>query len=54
MREQVLGRIPLRRFGSEQEIADVCAYLVSDYAGYVTGDVLTVDGGGWLEQGMFG
>lgn len=53
MREQLLRRIPLRRFGSEEEIANACAYLVSDFAAYVTGDVLTVDGGAWLERGMF-
>jgi NAD(P)-dependent dehydrogenase (short-subunit alcohol dehydrogenase family) len=53
IREHVLRRVPLRRFGTEQEIAHACSYLVSDYAAYVTGDVLTVDGGAWLEQGMF-
>jgi NAD(P)-dependent dehydrogenase (short-subunit alcohol dehydrogenase family) len=53
LREQLLRRIPLGRFGSEEEIAHACAYLVSDFAAYVTGDVLTVDGGAWLEQGMF-
>jgi NAD(P)-dependent dehydrogenase (short-subunit alcohol dehydrogenase family) len=53
LREKLLRRIPLGRFGSEEEIAHACAYLVSDFAAYVTGDVLTVDGGAWLEQGMF-
>jgi NAD(P)-dependent dehydrogenase (short-subunit alcohol dehydrogenase family) len=53
LRERVIGRIPLGRFGTEADVADACAYLVSDYSGYVTGDVLTVDGGAWLEQGMF-
>jgi NAD(P)-dependent dehydrogenase (short-subunit alcohol dehydrogenase family) len=53
IREHIVRRIPLRRFGTEQEIAHACSYLVSDYAAYVTGDVLTVDGGAWLEQGMF-
>ena len=53
IREGVLRRIPLHRFGTEQEIAHACSYLVSDYAAYVTGDVLTIDGGAWLEQGMF-
>ena len=53
MRTKLLRRIPLGRFGGEQEIAHACAYLVSDFAGYVTGDVLTVDGGAWLERGMF-
>jgi NAD(P)-dependent dehydrogenase (short-subunit alcohol dehydrogenase family) len=53
IRERLLGRIPLRRFGREEEIANACAYLISDFAAYVTGDVLTVDGGAWLEHGMF-
>jgi NAD(P)-dependent dehydrogenase (short-subunit alcohol dehydrogenase family) len=53
MQDYVLRRIPLRRFGREEEVANACAYLVSDYAGYVTGDVLTIDGGAWLEGGMF-
>jgi NAD(P)-dependent dehydrogenase (short-subunit alcohol dehydrogenase family) len=53
IRERILGRIPLARFGTEAEIANACAYLVSDFAGYVTGAVLTVDGGAWLEQGTF-
>jgi NAD(P)-dependent dehydrogenase (short-subunit alcohol dehydrogenase family) len=53
MRERVVSRIPLARFGTETEIANACAYLASDYAAYVTGDVLSVDGGAWLERGMF-
>jgi NAD(P)-dependent dehydrogenase (short-subunit alcohol dehydrogenase family) len=53
MRERIVARIPLARFGTETDVANACAYLVSDYSGYVTGDVLTVDGGAWLEQGMF-
>jgi NAD(P)-dependent dehydrogenase (short-subunit alcohol dehydrogenase family) len=53
MRERVVARIPLARFGTEREIANACAYLASDYAAYVTGNVLSVDGGAWLEQGMF-
>jgi NAD(P)-dependent dehydrogenase (short-subunit alcohol dehydrogenase family) len=53
IRERILRRIPLHRFGTEQEVAHACSYLVSDYAAYVTGDVLTLDGGAWLEQGMF-
>jgi NAD(P)-dependent dehydrogenase (short-subunit alcohol dehydrogenase family) len=54
IREHLLRRIPLGRFGREEEIANACAYLVSDFAAYITGDVLTLDGGAWLEQGMFG
>jgi NAD(P)-dependent dehydrogenase (short-subunit alcohol dehydrogenase family) len=53
MRGRIVARIPLARFGTETDVANACAYLVSDYSNYVTGDVLTVDGGAWLEQGMF-
>jgi NAD(P)-dependent dehydrogenase (short-subunit alcohol dehydrogenase family) len=54
VRDALIGKVPLRRFGTDQEIADAAAYLVSDYAGYVTGEVLVADGGAWLEKGMFG
>ena len=39
------AQIPLDRFGSPQDIAGVVAFLASDHAGYITGQVLTVDGG---------
>ena len=36
------------------ELADLAAYLVSDRAGYINGDCVTIDGGGWfLGVGMF-
>ena len=54
VREALLAKIPLRRFGTPEEIAQACAYLVSDYAAFVTGEVLVADGGAWLEKGMFG
>jgi NAD(P)-dependent dehydrogenase (short-subunit alcohol dehydrogenase family) len=53
VRAALLRRIPLGRFGREEEVANACAYLVSDYGAYVTGEVLTIDGGAWLEKGMF-
>jgi NAD(P)-dependent dehydrogenase (short-subunit alcohol dehydrogenase family) len=49
----LLAKVPLGRFGRPDEIANACAYLVSDYSDYVTGAVLTIDGGAWLEKGMF-
>ena len=54
IREALLAKIPLGRFGSADDVRHAAAFLLSDYASYVTGEVLTVDGGGWLEKGMFG
>lgn len=41
-------RIPLRRLGEHPELANLAAYLVSDYASFVNGEVVTIDGGEWL------
>lgn len=41
-------RIPLKRFGEHQELANLAAYLLSDYSAYMTGEVVTLDGGEWL------
>jgi NAD(P)-dependent dehydrogenase (short-subunit alcohol dehydrogenase family) len=54
VRSALLAKIPAGRFGRPDEVAHACAYLVSDYAEYITGEVLTIDGGAWLEKGMFG
>lgn len=49
-----MGRIPLGRFGEHQELANLAAYLVSDYSAYVNGEVVTIDGAEWLgEAGEF-
>lgn len=41
-------RIPLARVGEHAELANLASYLVSDQAGYITGDMVTIDGGGHL------
>ena len=45
VRQQWLENIPLGRPGTSEDVADVVAFLVSDAAGYVTGQVLNIDGG---------
>lgn len=44
-------RVPLKRVGEHQELANLAAYLLSDYSGYVNGEVITIDGGEWLRSG---
>jgi len=43
--ESVLSIIPMKRMGTAKEIADMTAFLASEEAGYITGQVFTVDGG---------
>ena len=45
VKEGATAQIPFRRFGTPEEIADVAAFLASDQAGYITGQVIHVDGG---------
>lgn len=42
-------RIPLGRTGEHTELANLASYLISDYAGYINGEVVTIDGGEWLK-----
>jgi len=45
LQSELIARTPLGRFGTVEEIADTVAFLVSDEAQYITGQVLAVDGG---------
>ena len=45
LQAEITARTPLGRFGTTEEIADAVAFLVSDEAGFITGQVLAVDGG---------
>jgi NAD(P)-dependent dehydrogenase (short-subunit alcohol dehydrogenase family) len=42
-------RIPLARFGTLEEFANLATFLISDGSGYINGDVITMDGGEWLQ-----
>ncbi|HEY5823764.1 MAG TPA: SDR family oxidoreductase [Cyclobacteriaceae bacterium] len=44
-------RVPLKRVGEHQELANLAAYLLSDFSAYVNGEVITIDGGEWLRNG---
>jgi NAD(P)-dependent dehydrogenase (short-subunit alcohol dehydrogenase family) len=43
------NRVPLKRVGDHQELANLAAYLLSDYSGYINGEIITIDGGEWLQ-----
>ena len=45
VKEQILGQVPVGRFGEPEEIAEVVAFLTGDRAAYVTGQTIAVDGG---------
>lgn len=42
-------RVPLGRVGEHQELANLAAYLMSDFSAYVNGEVVTIDGGEWIK-----
>ncbi len=42
-------KVPLKRVGEHQELANLAAYLMSDFSAYVNGEVITIDGGEWLQ-----
>jgi 3-oxoacyl-[acyl-carrier protein] reductase len=44
-KEAILSMIPLRRFGQPEDVAELVAFLASERAGYITGQVITIDGG---------
>ena len=44
-RQRILGRTPMKRLGQPHEVAEVVAWLASDAASYITGEIVTVDGG---------
>lgn len=45
LKQQMLGAIPLGRFGSAQDVAEAVKFLASDAASYITGQTIHVDGG---------
>ncbi|MFN2422859.1 MAG: SDR family oxidoreductase [Cryomorphaceae bacterium] len=42
-------RIPLKRVGEHSELSNLASYLMSDFSAYINGEVVTIDGGEWLQ-----
>lgn len=42
-------KVPLKRVGAHQELANLAAYLVSDFSAYINGEVIVIDGGEWMQ-----
>ena len=49
IQKKMINRVPLKRVGEHEELANLASYLVSDQAGYINGEVVTIDGGEWLQ-----
>ncbi len=47
-KDRVLDMIPMKRFGTAEEVANVIGFLVSDKASYITGQVISINGGLYL------
>src|SRR5687768_5045398 len=52
--QRITEMVPLRRWGKPEEVADAVAFLVAPQSGFITGEILTIDGGTWLGRGTFG
>lgn len=46
----LVKQIPVRRHGEHQELANLAAYIVSEFASFMNGEVVTLDGGEWLQD----
>jgi len=46
--ERARNRHPMKRFGRQEELANLAAYLLSERSGYINGESVVIDGGEWL------
>jgi NAD(P)-dependent dehydrogenase (short-subunit alcohol dehydrogenase family) len=46
--KDLIAKIPLKRVGKHEELTNLAVYLISDQSAYITGEVVTIDGGEWL------
>jgi NAD(P)-dependent dehydrogenase (short-subunit alcohol dehydrogenase family) len=52
--ERITRIVPAGRWGTADEVANAVAFLASRESGFITGEILTIDGGAWLGRGTFG
>ena len=52
--QRITDSVPLKRWGQPADVADAVAFLLSEHARFITGEVLTVDGGARLGRGLYG
>src|SRR5688500_5297846 len=52
--DRITAAIPAKRWGRPEEVADAVAFLAAPQSGFITGEILTVDGGTWLGKGPYG
>ena len=45
VQEEILSQIPLKRYGTPQDVADLTVFLAGDKSSYMTGQVFSIDGG---------
>jgi NAD(P)-dependent dehydrogenase (short-subunit alcohol dehydrogenase family) len=51
--DRITGTIPMKRWGRPEEVADAVAFLAAPQSGFITGEILTVDGGTWIGKGPY-
>jgi NAD(P)-dependent dehydrogenase (short-subunit alcohol dehydrogenase family) len=52
--DRITSMVPLGRWGTADEVANSVAFLAAPESGFITGEILTIDGGAWLGRGTFG
>jgi NAD(P)-dependent dehydrogenase (short-subunit alcohol dehydrogenase family) len=52
--ERITTMIPGRRWGTPEQVADAVAFLAAPESSFISGEILTIDGGTWINRGTFG
>ena len=52
--DRITALIPGRRWGTPEQVADAVAFLAAPQSSFISGEILTIDGGTWINRGTFG